>query len=168
MTSPTTTPVERDEAAAATIRRHHEHLVAELETLVAALGTAPGTAPGTRGTDPGEASGSAKARLVDWARTSLAPHAAGEETTFYRTAADTEAGRLLVAGLVAEHGVILGIVDAIEASTEPAATAGWAGALLRVFTSHAAKENDLVLPLLVADPGANLEALLEEMHHEVH
>ena len=161
MTSPTTTPVERDEAAAATIRRHHEHLVAELETLVAALRTTPAT-------DPDAAPGSAQEHLVAWARTSLAPHAAGEETTFYRTAADTEAGRLLIAALVAEHGVILGIVDAVEVSTEPAATAAWAEALLRVFTSHAAKENDLVLPLLVADPGANLEALLEEMHHDVH
>lgn len=147
MTSQTITPIERDEAAAAKIRRHHEHLVTELERLVTALGT-----------------DEARAQLVTWARTSLAPHAEGEERTFYRTAAATEAGRLLIAGMVIEHGVILGIVDAIEQSAEPVATRTWAEALLRVFRSHAAKENDLVLPLLVAEPSANLAELLEQMH----
>jgi hypothetical protein len=155
----TTTLNERDEAAANTVRRHHEHLVAELEQLVAAL---PGTG------EHSSAPESPRTQLVSWARTVLAPHAAGEETTFYRAAAETEAGRLLIAGMEAEHGVILGIVDAIEAGTEPAGTLAWSQALLRVFSSHAAKENDLVLPLLVAEPDANLAELLEQMHDEVH
>lgn len=155
----TTTFNERDEAAASAIRRHHEHLVAELAGLVAAL---------PRSGAQGSGADSAKARLVTWARTVLAPHAAGEETTFYRAAAQTEAGRLLIAGMEAEHGVILGIVDAIESSDEPAATAAWAEALQRVFSSHAAKENDLVLPLLVAEQDTNLAELLEHMHKETH
>lgn len=154
-----TTSNERDEAAASTIRRHHEHLVAELDRLVAAL---PGSGEQSSGAD------SPKGQLVTWARTVLRPHAAGEEATFYRAAAETEAGRLLIAGMVAEHGVILGIVDAIESSSDPAATAAWAEALQRVFSSHAAKENDLVLPLLVAEQGTNLAELLEHMHEEVH
>ncbi|GAA6525892.1 hemerythrin domain-containing protein [Intrasporangium sp. DVR] len=165
MTSTTThdiTPMQRDEAAAAAIRRHHEHLVTELGQLVEALRTPDGA---DEGADDGA---TAKAQLVTWARTALAPHAAGEETTFYRSAAELEAGRLLIAGMVAEHQVILGIVAAIDASTEPAATAAWAEALLRVFTSHAAKENDLVLPLLVSDPSTNLAELLEQMHHDAH
>ena len=70
--------------------------------------------------------------------------------------------------MVAEHGVILGIVDELEASTDPAVAATWAEALRRVFTSHAAKENDLVLPLLVAEPSIDLAKLLDELHEEAH
>ena len=154
----TTTAVERDEAAAAAIRRHHEHLVAELEQLVSALPTRPGQ-PGFE---------RPKAQIVTWARAVLEPHAAGEETTLYRAAAETEAGRLLIAGMVTEHTVILGLIDALETSSDPVATAVWAEALLRVFTSHAAKENDLVLPLLVAEPNVNLAELLDELHEETH
>lgn len=155
----TTTSIERDEAAANAIRRHHEHLVAELEQLVADLANVSGQSTGFE---------RPKAQIVTWARAVLAPHAAGEETTLYRAAAETEAGRLLITGMVAEHGVILGIVDEIEVSTNPAATAGWAEALLRVFTSHAAKENDLVLPLLVAEPEVDLAELLDDLHEGAH
>lgn len=155
----TTTSIERDEAAANAIRRHHQHLVAELEQLVAALANTSVQSSGFE---------RPKAQIVTWARAVLAPHAAGEETTLYRAAAEIEAGRLLIAGMVAEHGVILGIVDAIEASTDPVATAAWAEALLRVFVSHAAKENDLVLPLLVGEPRVDLAELLEELHEETH
>ena len=154
----TITAIERNEAAANAIRRHHGHLVAELEQLVAALPNRSGQSGFER----------PKAQLVTWARAVLEPHAAGEETTLYRAAAEIEAGRLLVAGMVAEHGVILGVVDAIEASTDPVATAAWAEALLRVFVSHAAKEDDLVLPLLVTEPNTDVAELLDELHEEMH
>lgn len=155
----TTTALERDEAAANAIRRHHEHLVTELEQLVAAMAEAVEQSSGFE---------RPKANIVTWARAVLAPHAAGEERTLYRAAAETEAGRLLISGMVAEHGVILGIVDELEASTDPAVAATWAEALHRVFTSHAAKENDLVLPLLVAEPSIDLAKLLDELHEEAH
>ena len=158
-TTTTTTSTERNEAAANAIRRHHAHLVAELEELTADLASVAGQTSGFE---------RAQAQLVTWARAVLAPHAAGEETTLYRAAAEIEAGRLLITGMVAEHGVILGFVDALEASTDSAAMAAWAEALLRVFRSHAAKENDLVLPLLVADPDADLAELLEDLHEEAH
>jgi iron-sulfur cluster repair protein YtfE (RIC family) len=155
----TTTSIERDEAAANAIRRHHEHLMGELEQLVADMANAVEQSSGFE---------RPKANIVTWARAVLAPHAAGEERTLYRAAAGTEAGRLLITGMVAEHGVILGIVDELEASTEPAVAAAWAEALHRVFTSHAAKENDLVLPLLVSEPEINVAELLEDLHEEAH
>lgn len=150
----TTTFATHDEAAAEKIRGHHVHLEADLGRLAQAL-----TAGGTQA-DFAQARG----ELVTWLRTVLAPHAAGEEGTFYRAAAAIEAGRLLIAGMTAEHRVILGLVDEVERAAEPAVAAAWAGALLRVFSSHAAKENDLVLPLLVAEPGVRLADLLEDMH----
>ena len=130
-----------------------------LEQLVADLANVAGQASGFE---------RPKAQIVTWARAVLAPHAAGEETTLYRAAAETETGRLLITGMVAEHGVILGFVDALEASTDSAAMATWAEALFRVFRSHAARENDLVLPLLAAEPGVDLAELLQDLHEEVH
>lgn len=150
MTTTTATP---DEAAAQRMRTHHEHLAAELESLVADVGSA---------TDA--TFSSSRDALVTWLRTVLAPHAAGEEHTFYRAAAGTAAGRLLIAGMTAEHRVILGLVDELERAVNPAVAAAWGGALLRVFVSHAQKENDMVLPLLVAEPGVHLSELLDEMH----
>lgn len=149
----TTTFATRDEAAADRIRAHHAHLAADLARLVTALGTAP-----AEGFEP------ARAELVGWLRSELAPHAAGEEETFYRAAAETVSGALLIAGMIAEHRVILGLVEQVEQADSQQAAAAWAGALLRVFAGHAEKENDLVLPLLVAEPAVDLAELLDEMH----
>ena len=149
----TTTFATRDEAAAERIRAHHAHLAADLESLVRALDSAPET-----GFED------ARRDVVAWLRSELAPHAAGEETTFYRAAVEVEAGRLLIAGMVAEHRVILGLVEQVEQAASRPAAAAWAGALLRVFASHAEKENDLVLPLLVGELGIDLAGLLDEMH----
>jgi hypothetical protein len=66
--------------------------------------------------------------------------------------------------MTSEHGVILGLVDQVEQAETREAAAAWAGALLRVFAGHAEKENDLVLPLLVAEPDIDLAALLQQMH----
>jgi hypothetical protein len=148
-----TTFATRDEAAADRIRAHHAHMAADLERLVDAVASSAD-----------EDFDGARATLVRWLRTELAPHAAGEEQTFYPAAAGTEAGRLLIAGMTAEHGVILGLVDQVDRAETQAVAAAWAGALLRVFAGHAEKENDLVLPLLVAEPHIDLAALLEEMH----
>lgn len=149
----TTTFATRDEAAADRIRTHHAQLAADLDSLVTALGAAAGAA-----VEP------ARQELVAWLRSELAPHADGEEKTFYPAAERTVAGRLLIAGMVAEHQVIRGLVDQVADSRDQRVAAAWAGALLRVFRSHADKENDLVLPLLVQEPGVDLQALLEEMH----
>ena len=149
----TTTFATRDEVAAERIRAHHAHMATELEQLVRAVGSAddPGFPP-------------ARDELVTWLTTVLAPHAAGEEHTFYQAAAGTQAGRLLIASMTAEHGVILGLVEEVERAQDQPVAAAWGEALLRVFRSHAAKENDLVLPLLVDEPEIDLHALLEEMH----
>ncbi|EWT05859.1 cation-binding protein [Intrasporangium chromatireducens Q5-1] len=140
-----------DAESADRVREHHRHLVAELEGLVGALDT-------VRGPDE------ARRALTTWLHTQLAPHAAGEEATLYRAAADTVQGRLLIQSMVAEHRLIFELVGELEAATSQPAAAAWAGAILRVFRGHADKENDLVLPLLVAEPGVDLTLLLGELH----
>ena len=146
-----------DAESADRVREHHRHLVAELEALVSNLADANDALGHAAFTE-------ARRDLTTWLHTQLAPHAAGEEATIYRAAADTVQGRLLIQSMVAEHRVIFELVAQLEAATsQPAATA-WAGAILRVFRTHADKENDLVLPLLVAEPGVDLTLLLGELH----
>jgi hypothetical protein len=142
-----------DDRGADAVRAHHERMVHEL------------TAHAVRVRDA-DAAGypAARAALVEWARAELVPHALGEERTFYAAASTLEAGRLLVPSLVADHGVILGLVDAVEGAAEQAVAAAWAQALVRSFAAHAGKENDLVLPLLVGAEGVSVVEELHAMH----
>ena len=72
-------------------------------------------------------------------------------------------GRLLVEAMLAEHGVIVGLVDQLRTAEGPRALVA-AGGLLAVFDSHLTKENEQLLPLLVADPEVSLHDLLAGMH----
>ncbi len=148
-----TIAVHPDEAAAEAIRRHHETMIDELTTRVAAVTNATET--------DFEA---ARNKLLDWLRSVLVPHAIAEETTFYRAAGDTIRGRLLIEAMTSEHSIIRDFVHQIESRTDRGEVAGWAGALLRLFVGHATLENDLVLPLLVAEPDIDLHELLHQMH----
>lgn len=144
----------RDEEAAALIRKHHAHLVTDLQRLVTAVASAA----------DGDAVRGAKAELSTWLHDELAPHAAGEERTFYRAAGSIPDGRLLIDAMVSEHHVILGLVEQVDVTDDQSAVAAYADSVLRVFRNHAGLENDLILPLLVSDPATNLRELLEEMH----
>jgi iron-sulfur cluster repair protein YtfE (RIC family) len=142
-----------DEAAAEAIRRHHDAMIDDLTARVTAVTRAP------------EADfEAARAKLLDWLRSELVPHAIGEENTFYRAAGETVRGRLLIEAMVSEHSIIRDFVEQIDSGTDRGEVIGWAGALLRVFVGHAALENDLVLPLLVAEPDIDLQDLLHRMH----
>ena len=102
--------------------------------------------------------------LVRWCHTELLPHAVAEEDTLYRSAAEHAEGRLLVAAMSAEHEAIRHHVDALTAAGCAVDAAVAAGALRAVFDTHLAKENDQVLPLLVADPHVSVAELLGGMH----
>lgn len=60
--------------------------------------------------------------------------------------------------------MIRDFVQQIETVDDRGEVAGWASALRRIFVSHAALENNLVLPLLVDDPGIDLRQLLHQLH----
>jgi hypothetical protein len=142
-----------DEAAAEAIRRHHDAMIDELATRVAAV------------TSASEADfEAARAQLLDWLRSELVPHAISEENTFYLAAGGTVRGRLLIEAMVSEHSRNRYFVYQIDTGSDRGEVSGWAGALLRVFVGHAALENNLVLPLLVAEPDIDLQELLHRMH----
>jgi uncharacterized protein (DUF2249 family)/iron-sulfur cluster repair protein YtfE (RIC family) len=146
-----------DRRAAQAVVSHHSELAATLSGHVtrlveAADADAPARVWELRGA------------LTSWLHDELLPHAYAEEAALYPAAADLPAGKLLVDGMLGEHRVIAALVADLEAAASPVTAAATAHALRAVFASHLAKENDLVVPLLVAADGVSLAALLEGMH----
>lgn len=143
-----------DATAAEQVVAHHAELSGTITALVAVL---------TRTTDGDEAH-AAREKLVSWARTELLPHAAAEEKAMYAAAAELPELRLLVQAMLAEHRTLTGLVDALAAAEQPATAVAAAGGLEAVFGTHLQKENELLLPALVAAPGVSLAGMLAGMH----
>jgi len=146
-----------DRAAAAAVLRHHEQLDATLTGLVAEL------------IEAAESGGRHRAwtvrdTLLAWVHAELLPHAYAEEESLYPAAARQPGAALLVAGMLAEHQAIAELVTELEVTPSPVAAAAAARALRAVFETHLAKENDLIVPLLVDADGVDLAGLLAGMH----
>ena len=111
----------------------------------------------------------ARTALSAWYRDVLVEHADEEESTTYRTAGRLVEGRLLVEAMVREHVLIKRLVALFEASTDAGRAAAYARAVLETFDSHQAKENDILLPLLVRMPGVSLVDVMAGAHghHQV-
>lgn len=148
---------EADARAAAAVEQHHAEMAGRLQVLAEKLLTT---------VEAGDTSAAVTAReaLVGWLRGDLMPHALAEEKAMYPAAHATERGRLLVDGMLAEHVTIGALVDEIDQAPSPLRAAVAARALREMFESHLAKENDLVLPLLTADPSVSVAELLGGMH----
>ncbi len=148
---------EADAAAAASVQQHHAEMAGALAVATQRLLTAAshGDAP---------AAVAARDELVAWCRTELVPHAAAEEEALYPAARGRDAGRLLVDGMLAEHSLIKDLVEEVAAAQDPVRAAAAGAALRAVFDSHLAKENELVLPLLVGAPDVSVAELLAGMH----
>lgn len=149
-------PVERsrqDDVVDA-IRRHHE----QLEQAVAA------GALGVR--DAADRLGDvapARDALVLLLLQEVLPHAAAEESTLYDVAATLPRTELLVRAMVAEHRRLEGLVNELARARTSGAMAASAGAVRALFEAHLAKENDDLIPELVAHD-VDLGRLLDGMH----
>ena len=151
---------ETESDAVAAVVRHHAELAGALTTLTDAVLTAAGGVAGV-GVSAVEA---AQHRLVDFCTGELLPHAAAEESALYPAAASEERARLLVESMLAEHRVLESLVAEVRASENPVRAAAAANALRVLFDVHLAKENDLLLPLIAADPSVSLATILTGMH----
>ncbi|MEU5942790.1 DUF2249 domain-containing protein [Micromonospora sp. NPDC047548] len=146
-----------DRQAAQAIVQHHAQLAAVLERHVGdLLDTA----------DRGDEARAIRHRdeLVGWLRDELVPHAYAEEAALYPAAGDRAEAALLVRGMLDEHRAITGLVTELEATDRPVRLAAAARALAALFAIHLAKENDLVVPLLVDAADVSLATLLDGMH----
>lgn len=146
-----------DRRAAEAVVRHHNKLAATLHGHV------------TRLVDAADAGILRQVwvhhgELVAWLHGELLPHASAEEASLYPAAGALPAGRLLVEGMLGEHRAIAALVTELEGTGSPVRAAAAARALQAVFTGHLAKENDLVVPLLVAADDRSLAELVDGLH----
>lgn len=148
---------EADARAAEAVEEHHAQMAGALALKAEALSAA---ARARRQPDADEV----RLDLVAWCRTELVPHALAEETTMYAAAGRMVEARLLVEAMLAEHRSIIGLVEELATATDMVSAAALARALRALFEVHLAKENDQVLPLLVASPAVSVAELLGGMH----
>jgi uncharacterized protein (DUF2249 family) len=146
-----------DAAAVEAVRQHHAELAGRLGAHVDAL-LAAATAPGGAGFQQ------ARTAALRFCAGELLPHAAAEEQGLYPTATASGQLRVLVDAMMSEHRVIAGLVEEIVVADEPARAAAAGHALRVLFGTHLAKEDDLVLPALAADPAVSLAGLLTGLH----
>ncbi|MGA5299559.1 DUF2249 domain-containing protein [Nucisporomicrobium flavum] len=146
-----------DRTAAAAVVAHHEQLAAALTRQVAELVEAADIGSLRR-------TWAVRDELVGWVHTELLPHAYAEEEALYPAAARRPEAKLLVDGMLGEHRAIAELVTELETTPSPVAAAAAARALRAVFEAHLAKENELIVPVLVDAGDVDLAALLAGMH----
>jgi uncharacterized protein (DUF2249 family) len=146
-----------DAAAAVAVEQHHALLAGSLALRVEGLVAASAD----RNDDVAR---QAREHLVEWCRAELVPHALAEEKAMYPAAQALPEGRLLVKGMLAEHVVIVSLVDELDRATDPVRAAVAARSLQTLFESHLDKENNLVVPLLAGASDVSLAEVLSGMH----
>jgi hypothetical protein len=138
------------------VEGHHADMLKELNVLVGLL---------TAAVQAGDATAEEKAQtaLLDWCDSVLIPHALAEEGPLYGGPRATPEGKLLVEGMLAEHRVIVDLVEELRtASGVPAAVAG--GAVQRIFAMHLDKENRLLMPFIADSPELSLAESVKGLH----
>jgi len=163
MDMPVSSNAQDEERALAAVETHHTGMLRRLEALVAAL---------TRAVGARDTAGEHEAHevLVEWCETELVPHALAEEGPLYGGAGAVPEGRLLVAAMLAEHQVIVALVERLRGSRGVDAAVA-AGAIGHIFALHLDKENRLLMPFIIATPGISLAdsvAGLQELVGEAH
>ena len=143
-----------DQQAADAMRAHHESMAITLRQRVAALGA---------GVQAGQGHIAEQSGVLDYLDRDLLPHALAEEKALY-PAGDSGPTAMLVHAMRDEHRNLVAHVDAFRAATDAIQAVALSSAILALFDSHLAKENDLLIPALVADEHVSLVELLGGMH----
>ncbi|HEX5401622.1 MAG TPA: hemerythrin domain-containing protein [Pseudonocardiaceae bacterium] len=93
----------------------------------------------------------------------ILPHAEAEERTLYAASVTQARGSQLVRTLIAEHRELAGLAEQLRSGDLGAtAAATVAESIATLFASHAARENDQLLPALTCS-GVDLASLLADM-----
>jgi hypothetical protein len=71
---------------------------------------------------------------------------------------------MLVRSMRDEHVNLVAHVGAFRDASDAIGAVGLSSAIYALFDSHLHKENDLLIPTLVADPSVSLAELLGGMH----
>ena len=150
---------DEDAEALAAVEQHHAGMLKRLSALTATLVRAVRTGDAVAEHDAHEV-------LVEWCETDLVPHALAEEGPLYSAPRNLPQGKLLVEGMLAEHQVIVGLVEELRGSTGVDAAVA-AGSIRNIFALHLEKENRLLMPFIVASPELSLARAVEGLHELV-
>ncbi|KIS27360.1 hemerythrin [Arthrobacter sp. SPG23] len=141
------------------VERHHASMLRRLTALTDAL-------TGSVEKHDAPAEHDAHDVLLEWCENELVPHALAEEGALYSGPRNSAEGRLLVEGMLAEHQVIVSLVEELRGARGVAAAVA-AGAIQRIFALHLDKENRLLMPFVAASPGLSLAQSVSGLHELV-
>lgn len=141
------------------VETHHADMLRQLNGMAGLLTEAveAGDANAEQGT---------QAALLDWCDRELVPHALAEEGPLYSGPRGKPGAKLLVEGMLAEHKVIVDLVEELRTSSGVAAAVA-AGAIQRIFALHLDKENRLLMPFVVESPDLSLADAVAGLHELV-
>jgi uncharacterized protein (DUF2249 family)/iron-sulfur cluster repair protein YtfE (RIC family) len=134
---------------------HHRQLGEGVERRVAALEGA---------VDGDGAFEIARAELVAYLAEEVLPHALAEEHTVYAEAAKRPEMAETVSHMVAEHRDLASGIEKVAASGAGAEAAAHARSVANRFATHVTQENDVLLPVMMADESVDVAGLLSQMH----
>jgi uncharacterized protein (DUF2249 family) len=143
------------EEAYEAMRSHHWVLSEQLSARAAAVSEAV-----TAGR-PHEA---AVVDVITYLAEEVLPHAAAEEGTIYPAAAAHDGLAGTVNEILAEHHTLSQAAEALAGLSDGPTAAEQARQVAKLFAAHADRENDALLPALLADEDVALPALLARMH----
>ena len=141
------------------VERHHASMLKRLDALTSTLTHAVATGDTVAEHDAHEV-------LVEWCETELVPHALAEEGPLYGGARKMPEGTLLVDGMLAEHQVIVGLVEELRGSAGVDSAVA-AGSIKNIFALHLDKENRLLMPFIAASSELSLARAVEGLHELV-
>ncbi len=143
-----------EQQAADAMRAHHDEMATTLRQRVAALGAA---------VQARQDHVDQQRAVLEYLEHDLLPHALAEEQALYPEG-DRGLTAMLVHAMRDEHRNLVTHVDAFRRATDAIQAVALSSAILALFDSHLSKENDLLIPALVADEHADLVVLLGGMH----
>lgn len=132
---------------------HHAGMTAELHSMVDSLQSAAAD---------GKPFATERDRISEFAAFELVPHALAEEDVIYHAGTRVPEFAPLVAGMTMEHEALVGLATELRSAQTGVAAASTAAALFALFKAHVRKENDLLLPGLIAT-GTDPAKLLADM-----
>jgi uncharacterized protein (DUF2249 family)/hemerythrin-like domain-containing protein len=138
------------------MRTHHRLLSEQLNSRAAAVSEA---------VTAGRPHDAAVADVITYLAEEVLPHAVAEEETIYPAAAAAR-GDLIgtVNEMTAEHDTLSAAAEALAGLSDGTAAAAQAQQIADLFAAHATRENEVLLPALLANDDVDLAALLAQMH----
>ena len=106
----------------------------------------------------------AVAELVAYLGGDVLPHALAEEHSIYRVASARAELADTVREMITEHRSLASASELLADASSGEAAAAQAQEIATLFAVHVARENDVLLPPLVADSDVDLAQLLIQMH----